>query len=81
MQFADMARDDRIRACYQHCVLKYVMSAHMTNQSLRARFGLGESKSAIASQIIAATQDAGLIKPDEAVGSSRRNARYLPSWA
>jgi ATP-dependent DNA helicase RecG len=81
IQFADMARDDRIRACYQHCVLKYVMSAHMTNQSLRGRFGLGESKSAIVSQVIGATQDAGLIRPDEAVGTSRRNARYIPSWA
>ncbi len=76
-----MDRDDRIRACYQHCALKWVMSERMTNQSLRERFGLPESKSAIISQIIAATMEANQIKPDEKVGGSRKFARYLPFWA
>ena len=31
--FEGMDRDDRIRACYQHCALKWVMSERMTNQS------------------------------------------------
>jgi hypothetical protein len=53
----------------------------MTNQSLRDRFGLPESKSAIVSQVIAATMEADLIKADERVGASRRFARYLPFWA
>ena len=79
--FEQMDRADRIRACYQHCALKWVMSEGMTNQSLRERFGLPESKSAIASQIISASMEAGLIKPDEKVGASRRFARYLPFWA
>jgi predicted HTH transcriptional regulator len=77
----DMDRDDRIRACYQHCALKWVMSERMINQSLRERFKLSESKSAIISQIIAATIETGLIKQDEAVGMSRKYARYLPFWA
>jgi predicted HTH transcriptional regulator len=81
MGFAKMTRDDRIRACYQHCALRWVMSEHMTNQSLRVRFGLAEGKSAVVSQAIAATIDAGLIKLDERVGSSRKYARYLPFWA
>lgn len=79
--FEEMDRDDRTRACYQHCALKWVMSERMTNQSLRERFRLPESKSAIASQVIAATIEAGLIKPDEKVGGSRKYARYLPFWA
>jgi len=79
--FDDMDRSDRVRACYQHCALKWVMSERMTNQSLRARFGLLESKAAITSQIIAATTEAGLIKADETVGSSRKYARYVPFWA
>jgi DNA-binding transcriptional regulator YhcF (GntR family) len=33
------------------------------------------------SQAIAATIEAGLIKPDEKVGSSRKYARHLPFWA
>ena len=76
-----MDRDDRIRACYQHCALKWVMSEHMTNQSLRERFGLPERKSAITSQIISAAIEAGVIKPDETMGSSRKYARYVPFWA
>lgn len=76
-----MDREDRIRACYQHCALKWVMSERMTNQSLRDRFKLPESKSVIISQIISATMDAGLIKPDEKVGGSRKFARYIPFWA
>lgn len=79
--FDEMDRDDRIRACYQHCALKWVMTERMTNQSLRERFCLPESKSAIVSQIISATMEAELIKPDEKVGGSRKFARYLPFWA
>lgn len=79
--FEEMDRNDRVRACYQHCALKWVMSERMTNQSLRDRFHLGEDKAAIASQIISATIEAGLIKPDESVGTSRKFARYLPFWA
>jgi len=76
-----MDREDRIRACYPHCALKWVMSERMTNQSLRERFHLPESKSAVVSQVISATIETGLIKPDEKVGSSRKYARYLPFWA
>jgi predicted HTH transcriptional regulator len=79
--FEEMDREDRIRACYQHCALKWVLNERMTNQSLRERFGLPESRAAIASQIIGATIEAGMIKPDEAVGASRKYARYLPFWA
>lgn len=57
------------------------MSERMTNQSLRERFHLQESKSAVVSQVISAAIDTGLIKPDEKVGASRKYAQYLPFWA
>lgn len=79
--FDDMDRHDRVRACYQHCALKWVTSERMTNQTMRERFQLPESKSAIVSKVIAATIDAGKIKADERVGNSRKLARYLPFWA
>jgi predicted HTH transcriptional regulator len=79
--FEAMDRDDRVRACYQHCALKWVMGERMTNQSLRERFHQPESKSAIISQIISAAIEAKAIKPDEKVGGSRKYARYLPFWA
>ncbi|MHC5655048.1 ATP-binding protein [Stappia sp. ICDLI1TA098] len=79
--FEEMTRDDRIRACYQHCVLKWVMRERMTNETLRQRFGLGPSKASTASQIISITGEAGLIKADQSVGASKKYARYLPHWA
>lgn len=79
--FEEMDRDDRMRACYQHCTLKWLMSERMTNQTLRERFHLPESKVASISQVISATLDAKLIKLDEKVGGSRKFACYLPFWA
>ena len=53
----------------------------MSNQSLRARFGVSESKAATVSLVIGAAKEAGLIKTDESDTSSTRYARYLPFWA
>ncbi|MBI1302772.1 MAG: MloB [Phycisphaera sp.] len=79
--FEQMDREERIRACYQHAGLKRVTNDFMTNQSLRERFSLPSDKSAIASQVIAATVEAGLVKADESVGTSLKLRRYLPYWA
>ena len=78
--FDAMDREDRIRACYQHCALRRVMSEKMTNQSLRERFHLPPSKTAVVSQVIAATIEANLIKLDKGAGTSRRFASYVPFW-
>ena len=80
-EFRKMSSDDKVRACYQHCVLKYVVREQMTNESLCARFGLSASEKATASKIIRATVDAGLVASDPTVGASRKYARYLPAWA
>jgi ATP-dependent DNA helicase RecG len=79
--FEEMDRNERVRACYQHCVLRWVMNERMTNQTLRERFRLSESKASTVSDIIRATIDSGEIKTDESVGGSRKYARYLPGWA
>ncbi|WP_347987731.1 ATP-binding protein [Methylomonas sp. AM2-LC] len=79
--FAEMSKPDRIRACYQHCCLQYVSNQRMSNQSLRERFKLPESKTATVSLVIGATKDAGFIKADESDSLSTRYARYLPFWA
>jgi predicted HTH transcriptional regulator len=79
--FEEMDREDRIRACYQHCVLRYVLHGSMTNQSLRNRFKLPEKRSATMTQVISATVEAGVIKLDEGAGTSKKLARYLPFWA
>ena len=81
-QFSDMNKDDRIRACYQHCVLQYVSNAKMSNQSLRERFKLSERQSNTVSAIIKSAIDDGVIIADkDVVNASPRNARYIPYWA
>ncbi len=70
-----MTTDDKIRACFQHCVLKYVEKSRMTNSSLRERLGIGEKNYPAASAIIKATLQKGLIKESE------RSKEYVPIWA
>lgn len=79
--FKNMDRNDRIRACYQHCVLQWVMRNRMTNQSLRERFGLTERSGNSISQIITNALEQKLIKRDPNAPDSRKFARYLPIWA
>ena len=79
--FKAMDRNARIRACYQHCVLQWVMRDRMTNQSLRERFGLAERSGNSISQIITNALEQKLIKRDPNAPDSRKFARYLPIWA
>ena len=77
---ADMDGEERIRACYLHACLKYVMRDYLTNASLRERFGIEENNKAIASRRIREAMDAEMIKPfDE--NASRRMMKYVPFWA
>ena len=78
---ADLEKDERIRACYQHACLKYVSNEKMTNQSLRSRFGIEEQNSAVASRIIRETLNAKLIKEDDPEKQSRKYKKYIPVWA
>lgn len=79
--FNKMSPEDRIRACYQHCCLRYVMNEKMTNKSLRERFNLGEKKTDAVSRVIRDTVAKGIIKPEDAATTSRRYAKYVPFWA
>jgi ATP-dependent DNA helicase RecG len=79
--FDEMDRGDKVRACYQHCSLRYVMTEKMTNQSLRERFALPTRQVDKASRIIRDTMDEGLIKLEDPQSSSKRYAKYIPYWA
>lgn len=79
--FEDMSKEDRIRACFQHCCLRYVMNEKMTNQSLRERFKLSEKKSDAISRVIRDTSERELIKLEDTENTSRRYAKYVPIWA
>lgn len=80
-EFSDMDKSDKVRACFQHCVLRYLMGEKMTNQSLRERFGLNKRQSDVASRVVSLCVDDGLIKLEDPDNSSRRYATYIPYWA
>lgn len=75
----DMNKGDKIRACYQHCCLKYIQNDYMTNTSLRERFGIDAKNTAMVSRIIKDTLDVSKIAIyDESVGTRART--YVPIW-
>lgn len=75
----DLARDERVRACYLHACLRYVERDPMTNASLRERFGI-EEDAAKASRVIQDAIRDGLIKPRDP-NQGKKYAKYVPSWA
>jgi len=75
-----MTKEDKVRACYQHCCLQYLSGNKMTNESFRGRLNISDKNYSIASRIIGETVVHGLIKPDES-SRSRKFAQYLPQWA
>lgn len=78
---SEMDKNDRIRACYQHCCLKYVSGEKMSNQTLRKRFNIADANYPMASRIISDTVEAGLIKLLDPESTSRKYAYYVPFWA
>jgi ATP-dependent DNA helicase RecG len=76
-----MDKNDKIRACYQHCCLRYVLREPMNNQSLRQRFQIEEHNYSTASRIIKDTMQAELIKVKDEESKSRKFVTYLPFWA
>ncbi len=80
-RLAEMDRNDRMRACYQHACLQYVSNQKLTNASLRRRFGISDANYPMASRIIGETVDAGLIKAYDPTSTSRKLASYVPFWA
>ena len=76
-----MDREDRVRACFQHCVLNLVNNQQTNNQSVRKRFTISEKNYPMASRIIAETIEAGLIKLADPDSNSKKYASYIPFWA
>ena len=75
----DMDYSTRIWSVYQHACLKFANREHLTNGSLRQRFGIELKNSAIASRLIKEAVEAKVIIPYQAeIG--RKHMRYVPSW-
>lgn len=76
-----MDKKDKVRACYQHCALKFVSGDYMTNKTLRDRFKISANNYTSASKIISDTIEAGLIKDYDQESTSKKFAKYIPFWA
>lgn len=77
-KFAQMTPDERVRACYQHAVLKLLSGDRMKNASLCERFGIAKQNAAQASQVINLALQQGLIK---AADPEHPRSGYVPFWA
>lgn len=80
MTLRQMNKEDKRRACYQHCCLEYLSGKKMTNESFRGRLNIKDENYSIASRIISDTIAAKYIKLDDATASSKKYARYVPFW-
>ena len=76
-----MNKQDKIRACYQHCCLLHEDNREMTNQSVRERFEIDKKNFPMASRIINDTLATGLIKIADPENVSRKFASYTPYYA
>ena len=76
-----MSKQDKIRACYQHCCLLYEVNKEMSNQSVRERFEIDKKNYSTASRIIADTVAAGLVKAATPENESRKLSSYIPYYA
>ncbi len=79
-KFAEMSQDERIEACYQHAILKYLSSSALTNTSLRERLKMHEKQRTQVSNLISEAVAAGRIKRKDP-NSSPKFAEYIPYWA
>ncbi|MCF8362561.1 MAG: putative DNA binding domain-containing protein [Prolixibacteraceae bacterium] len=76
--FADMSVNERVRACYQHAIIKYIEGNKMKNNTLCERFGIEKKNAAQASLVIKKALEMKVIKvadPDYPRGG------YEPIWA
>lgn len=78
--FNNLSMEDKTWACYLHACIKYVQGEQLTNSSLRERFGLETSSSAVISRLIKETIKLNIIKPFDST-TSFKYKKYIPIWA
>ena len=77
-RFAGMTSSERIRTCYLHAALKWVLREPMKNATLCERLGIDRKNSTQASNVIRPSLEKGLIKHAD---PKRPRTAYLPYWA
>lgn len=80
MAFTNISPEEKLWACYLHACIQHVQGNHLTNSSLRERFGVTSSASASISRLIKEAVEIGLIKPLDPT-TAPRYMKYIPAWA
>ena len=80
MPFSSISAEDKLWACYLHACIKHVQGEHLTNSSLRDRFGLEDSSAGSISRLIKEAVNNKLIKPLDPT-TAPRYMKYIPIWA
>lgn len=79
--FSKMTPEERIEACYQHAVLKYLSGTSMNNATLRERLKMSERGRPMISKVIREAVELGKIKSKNVENKNvKKFAEYVPFW-
>jgi predicted HTH transcriptional regulator len=78
--FGQMSKAEKLRACFFHCILRWLTHDYMSNATLRERFSLAPEEYQAVSAVIAESIKLNRIAPADP-DQGKRNARYVPYWA
>lgn len=76
--FAKMSLAERVRACYQHAVIRYLSGGRMKNSTLCKRFGFDKKNAAQATKVINGALAEKVIRTAD---PEHPRAGYVPWWA
>lgn len=77
--FAEMSKEERLRACYQHACLLHMNHQRVTNASLRNRFGLDDASASTVSALLNEAVKEGLVVVANPADGNR-SRHYRPFW-
>ncbi|TWI05728.1 ATP-binding protein [Aerolutibacter ruishenii] len=79
--YAAMSQRERLDACYQHAVLRFLAGETMTNKTLRERLKMPDKHRSMVSVILQQAAEESLIKPANPDNKSKKFTEYVPFWA
>jgi ATP-dependent DNA helicase recG-like protein len=77
--FSELSKEEKLRACFFHCVLCWIKNDYMNNTTLRNRFGLEQDEYQSVSTIISECVKKKRIIPADP-NQGNRYAKYVPYW-
>ena len=78
--FGNLTERERVEACYQHIIIRYLSSGSMNNASLRERFKMSERQRPQISLVIKQALNEGKIKAKDPDNTSTKYVEYIPYW-